>query len=105
MGTVKKRSTPKRRTPPARTGTGKVGQPRDENQTPLGKYLDDHDITREAFAKRMKVTVGTINRFCRGVRRPTIEKALLIEEYTDGVIPVSTWKDVHRTDKGKRSKQ
>jgi len=56
----------------------------------LNQYLDAEQITQAKFAKRIKVTQGTVSKLCAG-RRPGWDLAARIAAATAGKVPVEAW--------------
>lgn len=62
-----------------------------KRETPLSKWLDEHGEDREKFAAKIGIVRTSLDRICRGDRRPGWELALKIEKATKGEVPVSMW--------------
>lgn len=57
----------------------------------LTAYLTAHEITQDAFARRIGLTQATVSRLCLGERAPSIRTAGLIERATGGAVPAAVW--------------
>jgi DNA-binding transcriptional regulator YdaS (Cro superfamily) len=51
-------------------------------------------MTRREVADRLGLAETSLNRLCRGVRRPSIEVAFAIEKLTKGKVPAAYWQKV-----------
>lgn len=61
--------------------------------TPLGSYMERHDIDDAAFAVLIGKDRSLVNRLRRGVVRPTLDVAGEIEVKTGGEVPMQAWVD------------
>jgi len=59
----------------------------------LQHHLETNHIARREFADRIGVDQSVLSRFCRGLARPGLDKAVAIERATDGAVPASYWVD------------
>jgi DNA-binding XRE family transcriptional regulator len=59
----------------------------------LAKYLSDHRITDEDFAKSVGCHRTRINRIKRGKAKPSLDLAIKIERITEGEIPASSFSE------------
>lgn len=59
----------------------------------LQHHLETNNIARREFADRIGVDQSVLSRFCRGLARPGLDKAVAIERATDGSVPASYWVD------------
>lgn len=59
----------------------------------LQKHLEDNKIGRRDFADLIGVDQSVLSRFCRGLARPGLDKAVAIERATDGAVPAAYWVD------------
>ena len=72
----------------------RVGRP-SKKLTMLGEWAAENGWSREQLAKRLGLERRqSVDRLCRGTRRPSLELAVLIEKVTDGAVPVSSWAKV-----------
>lgn len=71
-----------------------MGRERSAKKTPLVKWIDESGMTRREFAEKLDVAETSLNRLCRGERRPSLELAFAIEKLTKGAIPASYWQAV-----------
>jgi transcriptional regulator with XRE-family HTH domain len=71
-----------------------VGRPSGK-LTLLGKWAAEKGWSREELAQKLGLERRqSVDRLCRGTRRPSLELALLIEKVTGGAVPVSSWSKV-----------
>lgn len=56
----------------------------------LRLLIDERGWTQERFSKVVLVSQALVSRWLSGARRPSLEKAILIERALD--IPVSAWR-------------
>lgn len=74
--------------------TRRVGRPTMKLSL-LGKWIAEKGWSRDLLAKKLgKIPRQSVDRLCRGDRRPGLVLALLIEKVTDGQVPVSSWAKV-----------
>lgn len=59
----------------------------------LQHHLETNQIARRDFAETIGVDQSVLSRFCRGLARPGLDKAVAIERATDGAVPASYWVD------------
>lgn len=59
----------------------------------LQKHLEDNKIGRRDFADLIGVDQSVLSRFCRGLARPGLDKAVAIERATQGAVPAAYWVD------------
>lgn len=71
-----------------------MGRERSSKTTPLVNWLDGSGMTRREFAEKLDVAETSLNRICRGERRPSLELAFAIEKLTKGAIAASYWQKV-----------
>ncbi len=71
-----------------------MGKARSKRQTPLSDWIDTAGMTRREVADRLGLAETSLNRLCRGVRRPSIEVAFAIEKLTKGKVPAAYWQKV-----------
>lgn len=64
----------------------------------LQHHLETNHIARREFAETIGVDQSVLSRFCRGLARPGLDKAVAIERATDGAVPASYWVDEFQTD-------
>jgi len=69
------------------------GRPR-KTQNALAEWIDLSEATRKEVAEELGITRTSLDRLCRGARRPSLELAFTIERLSDGLVPVSVWADV-----------
>ncbi len=67
---------------------------RSAKTTPLVDWIDRSGMTRRGFAEKLDVAETSLNRLCRGERRPSLELAFAIEKLTKGAIPASYWQRI-----------
>ena len=72
----------------------RVGRPRSRRQTLLARWLDSAGLSRESLANRLGIARQSVDRLCRGERRPGLDLALHIEAISAGAVPASSWKKV-----------
>lgn len=71
-----------------------VGRPR-SRQNALGRWVDERSgRTREQVAKALGIEKPSIDRLCRGGRRPSLDLAIKIERLTEGAVPAASWQKV-----------
>ena len=71
----------------------RVGRPV-SRLTLLGRWLRDKGWSRDVLAEKLKISRQTVDRLCRGARRPGLDLALRIEKLTDTAVPVASWSSV-----------
>lgn len=59
--------------------------------TPLASYMDREGINDADFAARIARDRSMVNKLRRGVLRPTLDLAAVIERQTGGAVPMSAW--------------
>lgn len=57
----------------------------------LAEHLAAKNIKPSAFAAEIGEYPSTISRYLDGTNIPGIETALVIEQHTDGAIPIEDW--------------
>lgn len=57
----------------------------------LQRYLRDAKQKPADFARATGLDEGRLSRLLRGIRRPDIDNATLIERATDGAVPATSW--------------
>lgn len=57
----------------------------------LQHHLETNNIARREFAEQIGVDQSVLSRFCRGLARPGLDKAVAIERATDGAVPAAYW--------------
>ena len=67
------------------------GRPRAATATAFSRWLDAEGRTRAWAAEKLDVQVGTVNRLCRAVRRPSLDLAAAIEKLTEGAVTITSW--------------
>jgi len=70
------------------------GRPRSKTETALARWLDQQGIERSVFAKALKIDRSTVDRICRGERRPDLDLAFQIQDATHNKVPASIWVNV-----------
>jgi len=79
---------------PVGTNKRRVGRP-SKNLTALGRWAAENGWSREKLAEKLGLEARqSVDRLCRGTRRPSLELAILIEKVTGGAVPVSSWAKV-----------
>ena len=75
------------------------GRPR-KTENLLSRWLDAKGMSRDDLAAKLGVHRSTVDRLCRGDRRPDLTLAFEIEKLSKGEVPASTWTKVapHRAD-------
>lgn len=61
----------------------------------LASYLKDSGISQADFALAVGVKQPTVHRWLHGAR-PSWDKAVRIEQFTEGKVPVSIWAEANR---------
>lgn len=72
-----------------------VGRPA-QITTVLAKWIAEHGWDRDRLASKLEISRSSLDRLCRGVRRPGLELAVRIEKFTNGGVPISSWLKVKR---------
>jgi transcriptional regulator with XRE-family HTH domain len=77
-----------------------MGRERAKKATPLAGWIDSSGMTRREVAERLGLAETSLNRLCRGDRRPGFELAFAIEKMTKGKVPAAFWQKIppHSTD-------
>ncbi len=57
----------------------------------LIKYLEEHEIGHNAFARKIKTPASTLNRILKNKQTPSLKIAIMIDKYTRGEISVYGW--------------
>lgn len=57
----------------------------------LSRYLRDTKQKPADFARATGLDEGRLSRLLRGIRRPDIDNATLIEKATDSAVPATSW--------------
>ena len=59
----------------------------------FARWLESHrdEITEENIAETLGISVPTLWRYKNGRTEPDIKKGLLIEELTNGAVPIAAW--------------
>ena len=57
----------------------------------LKRYLAANHVREAEFARRVGVSRYAVNKWVRGERRPSLERAALIERATEGAVPWTSW--------------
>lgn len=57
----------------------------------LAKHLAAAEITQAEFARSIGTSQGFVSQLCTGRSTPSLEKALLIAQVTEGKVPVESW--------------
>ena len=71
-----------------------AGRPR-SRQNALGRWIDEKSgRTREQVAKALGIEKPSLDRLCRGERRPSLDLALSIEKMTNSKVPAVSWQTV-----------
>lgn len=66
-------------------------RPRNPSSTPFARWLDAGRMTAAEVATALDASVGNVYKLRDGRTRPSLRKALAIEELTDGLVPVGSW--------------
>jgi DNA-binding XRE family transcriptional regulator len=69
------------------------GRPR-KSETRLSRWLDSVGMTRDELAEHLDIHRTYVDKICRGVRRPSLELALAIEQLSRGSVPAASWMNV-----------
>lgn len=69
----------------------------------LTKYLRDTQQRPADFAGATGLSEGWLSRILRGIRKPDIDNATLIERATDNAVPATSWASHERRRKKQRS--
>lgn len=62
-------------------------------ETPLALYMAQKQITDAQMAQMVKRDRSIISKIRRGQMRPSLEMAGLIEEVTNGAVPMQAWRE------------
>ncbi len=60
-------------------------------KTPLANYMKSEGISDAEFALRIGRDRSLVNKLRRGIVRPTLDLAAVIETQTGGEIPMQAW--------------
>ena len=71
-----------------------MGRKPAKRSTLLARWIDDSGESRETIAKRLDIPRTSLDRLCRGARRPGIELAFAIEKMTKGKVPAEYWSKI-----------
>lgn len=69
------------------------GRPR-KMESALSRWIDAKGMTRDDLAAKLGVHRSTVDRLCRGDRRPNLSLAFQIEKLSKGEVPASIWAKV-----------
>lgn len=67
-----------------------------DGATLLRRYMEQHELTLQAFAERLGSTGASVSRWVSRRRVPGIAQAMEIERATRGAVPVEAWARVQR---------
>lgn len=70
------------------------GRPRKEENHPLSRWIDAKGMSRDDLAAKLGVHRSTVDRLCRGDRRPNLSLAFELEKLSKGEVPASIWAKV-----------
>lgn len=59
----------------------------------LCKYIKGNGISQRFFAKKLGITPNYLGRLIAGIGIPSLKLAHLIQEYTQGIVPMDDWLD------------
>jgi DNA-binding transcriptional regulator YdaS (Cro superfamily) len=59
--------------------------------SPLGRYLDEHELTQVSFAALSGVPQCQVSAYLNGRRKPGRDNALAIERATGGTVSAESW--------------
>jgi transcriptional regulator with XRE-family HTH domain len=65
-----------------------------DSLTRLGLWLSTRNCSLRAFARQSGIPHPMLSRWARGIRRPGLRYALLLEQLTFGEVPASYWADL-----------
>jgi transcriptional regulator with XRE-family HTH domain len=65
-----------------------------EKWNKLGEWVVANGWTRQRLADALGITRASVDRFCNGLRRPSLEMAFQIEDLTEGAVPARYWIEV-----------
>lgn len=66
-------------------------RPREPSATPFARWLDASRYTVAELAKELGSSTGNVYNLRHGRTTPGRRKAAMIEELSDGLVPVSSW--------------
>ncbi len=66
-------------------------KPRVKPTGPLAEYLAKERVSQRDFARLCGIDEGQFSRYVNGKRRPGLQTAIAIEEFTNGAVPLSSW--------------
>lgn len=72
----------------------KVGRPRNE-ESELSLWLDDAGVSRRELAEHLGLSLGFVDKLCRGEKDPSFQTAWAIQRITKGAIPAGTWDEAY----------
>lgn len=61
----------------------------------LDAYLSKHDISKEAFARRIGVSPEAVRLWCAGERTPRWKAVIAIRQATEGHVDVGDFEPAH----------
>jgi DNA-binding XRE family transcriptional regulator len=71
----------------------RIGHPV-EKRNKLAVWIEEHGWTRQQLANELGILRSSVDRLCTGMRRPSLETAIQIEDLTKGAVPARYWLEI-----------